>query len=203
MDETANHGLPGVPASGRLAFRVLRNGAELGAHTIRFRPEGAVTRVEIAIDYLVKLGFITVFRYKMRAHESWVDGVLSAADAKTDDNGKAHFLRAAREGDALMVEGSGAPRYQAPAHALLCTHWNQAQLSAPVINPRDGSLMNFTVTPGGAGQVADSVGTLRAAQRYALSGPGSVELWYGEDGIWTGLQAKGPDGSKISYVPLA
>jgi hypothetical protein len=151
----------------------------------------------------VKLGFITVFRYRLHGLETWSDGVLKAGQATTDNNGKKEFMRAMRDGASLMVEGSAARRYTAPEGALIASHWNRAQLDAPMINPQDGTLLRYVVTPGAIVKVKDSGGGIRMARHYSLAGAASLELWCDADGIGTSLRAKVRDGSTIVYRPLA
>lgn len=193
----------GIPASGRLAFVARRNGAVLGSHVLRFaRAEGRLT-VDIAVDYSVKVGFVRVFRYRLRAREVWVDGQTAEITAETDNNGRAERMRAVREDGVLMVEGTRAARYAAPEGALLCAHWNIAQLGRPLINPQDGTLLRFAVHDRGAARVTDAQGRLCAARRWALEGRNALDLWYDAAGIWLALQAKAEDGSTITYQAAA
>jgi len=193
----------GIPASGRLAFLAWRGSSQLGEHRLTFSTRDGVLTVEIAVDYAVKLGFITVFRYALRGRETWSDGVLQAAQATTDNNGKKEFMRAMRDGASLMVEGTAARRYTAPEGSLIASHWNRAQLDAPMINPQDGTLLRFAVTPGATMKVRDSAGGIRMARHYSLAGADPLELWYDADDIWTSLRAKVRDGSTIVYRPVA
>jgi hypothetical protein len=193
--------LNGIPPSGRLAFRALRNGAPLGTHDLVFTREGDVLTVDIAVDYVVKIGPLPVFRYKMRCRESWRDGLLISATADTDHNGKPGWMRAQRSGAALLVNGSKSGKYPAPAGALLASHWNQAQLEGPMINPQDGELLNFTVTPRGQVQVPDPAGVLRPLRHFSLAGRESLDLWYDADGRWVSLRAQVADGSTVTYLP--
>ena len=145
----------GAPASGRLLFRARRNGSDLGEHEIRFTRQGEKTFADIAVDYIVKFGFVTVFRFKLRAREIWLGGKLQAARAKTDNNGKPEFMNLERVGDAHIVEGSKTGRFRAPESHLVASHWNIAQLAAPMINPQDGGLLKYSVAARGQSKVAD------------------------------------------------
>lgn len=202
-DPTALATIRGIPPSRILAFKAMRNGSELGSHAIRFTASPDELRVEIEIDYAVKLGFITAFRYRLRAQEIWRDGVPVQLRADTNNNGKPEFMQASRTSEGLVVEGTRPKRYVAPAGTVLCAHWNRAQLSVPSINPQDGSLLRFTVTNRGPAKVADTAGQLRACTRHAMVGANSIDLWYDADDIWTALQATAPDGSTIVYLPIS
>ena len=85
-----------VPAAGHLAFRAERNGSAIGNHTLTFARQGEMLSVDIAVDYLVKFGPIPVFRYKLRARETWHGDVLAEIVATTNDDGQVDFMRASR-----------------------------------------------------------------------------------------------------------
>lgn len=194
---------PGIPPSGRLLFTALRNGSRLGTHSVSFARGTDALVVEIAVDYAVKLGFVTVFRYTLRGRETWVGGMLASATADTDNNGTPDFMRARRDGDALLVEGSRTKPYRSPPGALVASHWNQGQLQVPLVNPQDGGLIRFTAEPRGSAKVADSSGKRHDAARFHLAGSAPLDLWYGADGVWRSLQATVADKSVITYLPMA
>ena len=190
----------GMPTSRRLEFLVFRNGNPLGRHAISFSDRNGDLLVDISVDYTVKFGPLSFFRYKLRGRETWSNGVLASAQAQTDNNGKREYMSADRDGEALIVEGSKARRARAPCDCLIATHWNIAQLDGPMINPQDGSLLRFSVKTRGLSKLIDARGAARSARRYALNGESPLELWYEDPGIWVGLRAKAFDGSVISYV---
>jgi len=193
----------GVPPSRRLAFSAFRNGAPLGRHEIAFSVRDRDLVVDISVDYAVKFGPITFFRYKLRGREIWSNGVLASARVQTDNNGKREHMRAEREGAALIVEGSKARPVRFSQNCCVASHWNIAQLEGPMINPQDGSLLRFKVRAMGPSKLVDAQGTARIARRFELKGQNSLELWYADPGLWVGLRAKAFDGSVISYAPEA
>jgi hypothetical protein len=201
--EPEQAGVSGIPASGRLLFTALRNGSVLGSHSVTFGRDADRLTVDIAVDYAVKLGFVTVFRYRLRGREVWAGGVLESATADTDDNGKPAFMRARRDGAGLLVEGSRAKPYRTPDGALIASHWNVAQLGAPMVNPQDGQLLTYTPVPRGPAKVTDSAGVSRPARRVALEGKNPLDLWYSTNEVWVALQARVADGSVVTYRPDA
>jgi hypothetical protein len=192
--------LKGIPASGRLSFRALRNGTPLGTHQISFHKDGETLVADIAIDYLVKFSFVTLFKYRLRAREIWTGGRLVSVRAETDNNGTPEFMNADREGDALYVNGSRVSRYRAPDRAVASTHWNIAQLDAPMINPQDGTLLEFRVISHGESSVPNAAGQIRSARHFSLVGSNPFELWYDANDTWAALRAKVGDASVITYV---
>lgn len=195
----AGPALAAVPATGVLAFRALRNGSALGTHRLTFQQRGAELSVAIAVDYVVYLGPIPVFRYTLRGTELWRGDALVSVQAQTDDDGAKAWMRAEADGGRLQVDGSKSGRYVAPPGAIAATHWNRREVEAPMINPQNGELLAFTVAPGGTDNVALASGATVAARRYALTGPSVMDLWYEADGVWASLRAVARDGSVITY----
>jgi len=186
-------------AARTLRFRVHRNGDPIGTHELTFDPVTDGLDVHIAVDIAVGLGPITLFRYRLRAVEQWRQGTLQRLQGTTDNDGDAEFIDAQRDAAGLLVRGSAGPAYRAPAEAIPGTHWNQAEIGAPWINPQNGKLMRLAVTEAGPAPLPRIDGAKLTAHRFALDGDARMELWYGQDRGWTALRAPGRDGSTITY----
>lgn len=199
-EDSAQPSLPlGAPASGRLHFRALRNGSPLGEHEIRFVRQDDRLIVDIAVDYVVKIAFVTAFKYKLRAREIWRNGELAFVRAKTDNNGRADFMSLDRIGDQHVIDGSRARALRVPSSHLPAFHWNKAQLRAPMISPQDGSELKYAVSMRGESDVLDAAGRKRRAEHFLLADEQPLELWYDRDQVWVGLRARVFDGSRIEY----
>jgi hypothetical protein len=188
-----------VPEAGRLAFRVFRNDSPLGTHSLVFQRRGEVVSVAIAVDYVVRIGPIPVFRYTLRGSETWRGDTLVSVQAETNDDGETARMSATEAGGRLAVDGSKSGRYLAPPGAIAATHWNRREIEAPMINPQNGELLEFAVVRGGSEMVALASGRTVPAQRFALTGPSVLDLWYEPDGTWAALRAVARDGSVITY----
>ena len=190
--------MTGVPASGHLAFNVFRNDSQIGTHHLTFHTAGDALTVQIAADFKVGLGPLTLFRYSLRTTEHWQGGQLAAATSKANNDGKAQSMTAKRQGDALAVQGSKSGHYVAPAGSILGTHWNRAELKGPMVNPENGELMNFTVVDKGSDQIMAGGKTITATH-YALTGFATIDLWYDSQSVWSALKAVATDNSRIDY----
>ena len=188
-----------VPSSRSLNFRILRKGDQIGTHSINFHDDGTALRVEVAVGILVKFGPIPVYRYDHRVIEIWQGGALVSADAKTNDDGKAHFMTARLGPEGLLVEGSAGGPYVAPPGAILANHWNRAELDGPMINPQGGKLLRPIVSPGKEESVALASGRIVPARRYNLTGDAKLDLWYDHSDTWTATRFVAEDGSEILY----
>jgi hypothetical protein len=190
------HGRPAVAADSQVQeFAVYRDDAPIGWHRLSFTRDGRRLTVEIDIALDVKLAFLTLYRYRHQNREQWEAGRLLGFVSRTDDNGTRHEVAARRRGDAILVAGSHG-QVEAPGDALPTTYWHRRFLDAPVwIDTQEGALKRCQVTPAGTARAA---GTAAAAERFAVSGDLTLDLWYAGP-HWVGLAFKGSDGSRIDY----
>jgi hypothetical protein len=171
----------------------------VGAHVLEFTPGADSLDIRVAVDIAVGLGPITLFRYRLRGTEQWRGDQVVQADMTTDNNGTPAFMRARRTAEGLVVEGSGGPRYLAPAGALPATHWNAAEHDTAMVNPQDGKLFRPDVARSGPAPMLLPNGTTLPCRRFTLTGEPQMELWYDQADTWCALRAPGKDGSVISY----
>ena len=189
-----------IPEGGRLAFSVLREGSDIGAHVVTFARSGDEVTVQVAIDLVVRLGPVPVYRYEHRATEIWNGAAFRSLDAQTNDDGKRLTVKAQRLANAVTVESSNKGNYDAPANALPSTHWNRRMLDGPFFNTQTGELLSNAVTPRGSTTVETSSGRKINVRRFEIVGPITLESWYDDQQTWAGLQFTGKDGSQIVYT---
>lgn len=188
-----------IPPEGRIAFRVLRNDAPIGTHTLDFAAEGEVVRVEIAIELAVRLLGITVFRYSHRNRERWSGDRLVAIDSTTDRNGRPYRVRAAAQADGIAVDGSESGRYLAPLDAVSTSYWHARFLRAVKIDTQGGRLLATTIAEIGEETIPLGGGTA-PARRFRVAGDLALDIWYDRAGVWSGLMFAAEDGSTIRYL---
>jgi len=189
-----------VPVPGdRLGFDIMRKGTKLGTHELSFERSGDALTVHVVADLVVKIGFITLYRYSHHATERWIGDQLVALQTNTSDNGTPNQVTGRRDASGLVVEGTKAPRYTAPANALLATHWNRRELDGPLINAQDGRLMHPKIAAVGNDMIPTATGTQIRASHYALTGDVQLDMWYDAKPSWAGLGMKAMDGSMIRY----
>lgn len=188
----------GMPDSRRIAFDVVRNGSRIGGHVLTFSPSGNRLDVGIAVDIEVKMMSLVLYRYSLRGRERWEDGILVEASAETQDGSDKAFMRAVRRDGRLQVEGSHGKPYTAPEGSLVASHWNPAQMKAPMINVQDGELLDFKVASRGTEGI-EVRGRRIDATHYGLTGPGTLDLWYDQRQVWSQLRSVVRDGSTVEY----
>jgi hypothetical protein len=191
-----------VPPSNALAFRLIRHGHEIGSHGLTFDRQGDALTVHIAVDALVTLLSIPIVRYSHRVVESWQGGQLVGLTSETNKNGDREWMQAQRTNDGLVVVGSKATKYIAPATAIGTTYWNRQMLNGPMISLEDGVLLRPKVAPDGLDTIRLASGQTIPADHYNLSGAFDVDVWYDQANTWAGLSFNVADGSNVHYERL-
>ncbi len=189
-----------LPAGDCIAFRILRDGSEVGSHRVTFARRGDIVTAQVAIDIAVSYAWITVYRFAHRATETWEGAHFAGIESHTDDNGAAAWMRTESDpAGALLVSGSGTEPYAAPPGALASTYWNPAiLLAAPVISSQDGRLSEQRVLSGALESVPCVGGTVQA-RRHEMHGDLDLEIWYDLNDQWAHMRFR-RGGSLITYL---
>jgi len=185
-----------APDTGTMRFAVHHDGDRIGTHELTFRRTGPERlTVEIAIDLKVGFAFVTLFRYTHRNETRWADGKLVRMDARTNDDGTTHRVRAERTADGqLRVTTKDGKTRTVPGDTLPSTYWMTATVEQNVLlNTQKGKLADIAVAPRPQTDRVPAPGGPVAAQGYTMSGGLDAEAWYDAQGRWVKLafQARG------------
>ncbi len=193
---------PLVPPGNRLAFRLIRHGSPIGTHTLDFKQVDDGLEVRIAVEAVVRLGPIPLFRYRHTALEVWRANQVAEVRSRTDRNGTELAMQAMRVPAGLAAEGTGTPRYVAPADALATTYWNRQILRVPLVGTQDGGLVHPRVTDRGTEMRRTASGAPLPVRVWQLSGDLDLTLYYDADAQWAGMKFTVADGSEVTYERL-
>lgn len=186
------------PPSRRLVFTVLRNGERIGEHRMSFSGDAASPTVSTEVDMAVKLGSVTVYRYRHTAREVWADGRFESLESVTDATAGDRKVSARRTASGVLIR-TGRREVLAPAGTSPLTHWNSKVLTGRLFNPQEGDLVRITAAPKGVRPVMLADGRSIEAQVWSLRGEAEIDNWYDKAGVWTGLKGRLKDGSVIEY----
>lgn len=181
---------PGQAAPASLGFRVLREGAPVGTHRVRFREEGGLLEAVTEVRVQVRLAGFTVYRYSHDVTEQWRNGRLLALVSRLDRNGTRKGAEARAEAGGIMLRG-GAGEQLLPAEAAPLTWWRAATLrpGVPLFDPREGRAVAPRL------ELSSEAG----GQRVRLVGGEGAEVLYDRAGEWIGFATTGEDGSAVRY----
>jgi len=177
-----------LAAPSQLAFAALRNGQKIGEQRMSFHPEGEGLTAHTVVEMAVKLGPLTLYRYRHQATERWAGDRFESLETQTNANGKLLKVSARRTADGVKIMPAAGGVTDAPASALPFTHWNRKIATAPLFNPQDGKLLHETV--------------VATPTKLSFRGDADIQDFYDEAGTWTGLIGKLADGSRLEYRPI-
>jgi hypothetical protein len=183
-----------------IKFAVVRNGDQIGTHTIDLQRNGKDTLVQISTKVEVKIAFFTAYRFEHNESERWVNGQLMSMTSVTDDNGTVHKVNVAADAkaDGLKVEADGKVT-QVERDIVPASFWNAAILRQKVaLNPQDGTVMPITVSKVGTERLSVQ-GRPTMATRYSIQTTYTQDVWYDDQGRLLKAQFHGSDGSIIWY----
>ena len=188
----------GVPDDGVLDFAILRNGEEIGRHTLHFEARGQDLEVRITARVDFRFGFIPLYRFDHRALEVWRGGALARLSATTADNGDDFQIEVRRNGAGLALSVNGEPALL-EADIIPASLWNIALVKrSQILDPADGEIMSVATRDAG-----DETITVRgreiATRHYIMTGDFERDLWYDRQGVLMQVRFKGDDGSDIVY----
>jgi hypothetical protein len=117
--------------SGMRELALYRGDTRIGTQSLAVMRDGGEVSVRLALDVVVRMFGLTVYRHTLEARERWREGRLVAAEATTNANGRRMSMRARREGDAVAVDGS-AFSGRVTGNPATTSYWCPAFLSRGV-----------------------------------------------------------------------
>lgn len=172
-----------MPAGG-YRFRVVREGREIGTHTVRQEP-GGVTRTVVALE--VKLLSFTVFRMTHDYAERWQGDRLVGFAARTLKDGAETRLELVASGEGLQGRGPAGP-LRLPANSAPLSWWAPERLERPLFDTATGEAIAPPPRRGREGPLT----------RWQWPERGMVAL-YDNAGTWVGFTMRGDDGTPVRY----
>lgn len=183
---------------GTYSFKVLREGDQIGTHTITARHEGGDLMLDIAVDIKVKVAFITAYRYEQARREVWREGRLVSFESDTNDDGKKAKTSGKLEGDMLVVTGpEGTQKVRAD---IISNSWWNPDLAkqTELLSTFDSKLLKVKIEDAGEESVETAAGPVKA-HRYVITGEVEREVWYDAEGRWVHMRT-GRGGTPVDWV---
>jgi hypothetical protein len=187
--------------AGTMHFAILRNGEQIGTHTVEISRAGAETNVRSTTDLTVKVLFVTAYRLQHSATERWLSGQLVAFNSTTDNNGTRHKVSVTLGAAGLEVDADGKTS-RVDKTIVPASIWNPELVRRKtVLDTQDGQIDPIAVTDNGTDELTLDAHPVKA-HHYGIKGRFSQDVWYDERGRLVQLKLVGSDGSVISYKPI-
>jgi Domain of unknown function (DUF6134) len=190
-----------APADGTRTYTITRNGSDLGTHVISFKRVGPRLVVEHQVRVLVKVVFVTAYRFEADRTETWEDDRLVAFRSRTNDNGTKLDVSVARNDDGLEIHSSAIGVQKAATDAgIPGPGWNSLGARPNhVIEPDRGRVLNVTVSAA-AEETLTIGGRQVKCQRVRITGDYDATLWFDASGLMVKERLKARDGSMVETV---
>lgn len=184
--------------SGARSYVVLRDGDDIGFQTNRVTRIGDTVTHEAEVELKIRIFGITAYRYELAFVEEWKAGALVRLDSTCNDDGEDHFVRAARAGDVIEIDGSGH-QGTAPWSVATTSYWAFPFLRRRTwISTQTGEPLPMTAAPAGETEIATQGGAARA-DAWALAGGYEATVFYRNED-WVGITFDA-GGEPAVYVP--
>jgi hypothetical protein len=187
------------PPAGRLDYKVVREGSDIGAQSVEFVRNGDRLTVRTHINIVVTVLGIPVFRFTHDAEEQWQNGQLIAFESKSNDDGEPRAVALRVEGDRLRGSYNGR-MLDLPSTLIPASLWRPDTIRQTVLlDPIKGRDRKVTVADKGIEKIKVRGQTV-AAHHYAMTGQIVRDIWYGPDGQIAQVRFPAKDGSQIQVV---
>jgi hypothetical protein len=143
-----------APASAEtLRYAIMRNGDQIGTHTVEITRKGAEIAVSLNTNLAVKVLFITAYHLQHLDSEHWVNGRLVALKSSTDNNGTKHSVSVVAKPSGLELDADGKTSQLDP-NTVTGSLWNADILHhMQFLDAQDGQVLPLTVIDDGSEDV--------------------------------------------------
>ena len=187
------------PPAGRLDYKIVRDGDEVGFQSVEFTRNGDQLTVRTHARIVVTFLGIPVYRFTHEAEEQWVSGRLVSLTSHSNDDGEPRQVAFKVEGDRLRGTYNGRVR-EYPATLLPASLWNPETVHQTVLlDPIRGRDRQVTVVD--KGEEAIEIGRKAlTAHHYAITDKITRDIWYNSNGQLMQVRFFARDGSEIQIV---
>lgn len=188
-------------------FNVLYDGKSVGSHSFEVTRDTDTIEVQSKASFDIKFLFITAYKYRHQAQETWRDGCLQSLNSSTDANGDIFEVKADQNAstfDIVVKENETLMNYSVADCAGAFAYWDPALLQrSTLINVQTGIPEAVTVTDLGV-QSVTIPGLPAVARHLNISGKDIlIDVYYAEDNDrWVGLRSDTEGGGELVYTLL-
>jgi hypothetical protein len=183
-----------------LRFRVLRDGAPVGEHRVRFTLDGDLLIVATQVEIAVKVLLMTVYRFRHQAQEIWGSGRLLWVQSTTDDNGRLMKVQGEAAPDGFRIIGEKGPFLASSALLTSNSFWDRRIVREKrLIDVQHGGDVGLVTKKLDDEQVTTPQGRVRASRHQMITPYNAGIVFHDADGRWVKalLEIKG---ESIEYV---
>ncbi len=194
-----NLALARFPPAGRLDYKIVRDGDEVGFQSVEFIRNGDQLTVRTHVRIVVTFLGFTLYHFTHEAEEQWINGRLVSLTSRSDDDGEPRQVAFKLDGDRLRGTYNGRVR-DYPATLIPASLWHPETVHQHVLlDPFRGRDRQVTVADKGEEAITVK-GKAVAAHHYALTDKITRDIWYNSNGQLVQIRFFAKDGSEIQIV---
>ena len=191
--------LASFPPAGRLDYKIIRDGDDVGFQSVEFIRNGDQLTVRTHIRIVVTFLGFTLYHFTHEAEERWISDRLVSLASRTDDDGEPRQVAFKLDGDRLHGTYNGRVR-DYPATLIPASLWNPETVHQSVLlDPFRGRDRQVTVVDKGQ-ETIKIKGETVTAHHYAITDKITRDIWYGSNGQLVQIRFVAKDGSEILVV---
>ncbi len=180
-------------------YKVMLDDDEIGYQRFTVTSEGERTQIQVNAEFKVKFLLITVYTYRHSNAETWDGACLREIRAETNDNGEEFFVKGTSQDSRFQWQTQAGAR---TAEGCLKTfaYWNPEWLTGNrLLNSQTGELQSADITDLGKETIPVRGTPTATTRRRIVTDQFTIDLWYGLDGEWVGLQSTTKNGRTLHY----
>lgn len=183
----------------RYAFRIVREGSEIGTHEVTLEQSGNLLVVSTTVRIAVRVAFITAFRYEHDSEERWRDGQIITLKSKTHDNGEDYMVDGEIVDDGFRTEGPAGPFVSPSGIHSSNSMWREDFVEQrQLINVREGGVIGLAVKPQGTEKIEVAGRQVEAVKFQAITPQLGGFLWYNRTESWVRAELD-VKGERVAY----
>lgn len=189
----------GTPAD--RVFDVFLDERAMGTHRFDYSGDLADLRVRSEASFIVKIAFVTVYRYEHLAEEHWLNGCLVGVESTTDTDEEFAVSATYRDGGLDVRTHSADARYDIDCPSTFA-YWDPAlRTRTELVSAQDGERMPISWTEGGEVRMTTAEGDVEARSWTLLGEDLAVTIYYDDEDRWIGLDSPLENGRTLRYRP--
>lgn len=185
-----------------LEFDVYRKGSRVGRHTVEFKKDGSLLKVESHFKLKVKVLFVTAYKYEFHSVGVWEDGAFQSVKAEINDNGKKSSVDAFMNESGKFYSTGRKGEFVADSWVYPTNHWNVGAINSKVVlDTLTGQISKVEILRQGINPVDTRKDGAVDAEQFEYTGElNDVIVWYDQEGRWVGMRFTTKKGETLTYV---
>tara|TARA_B110000014_G_scaffold246754_1_gene219741 strand:- start:407 stop:1087 length:681 start_codon:yes stop_codon:yes gene_type:complete len=199
-----------LPENKEIEFEIIRKNKNIGYHSIIFQEDNNILNVNIDVNIAVKIGFLTIYKYKHKNQEQWKNNQLYKISTNSITNSKKKYLVKGEQKNKFFEFYGVDDLKKTSKNVIPISYWNKELINKKeFLDTQKGILRKFKIKFLGIKNIEFNNNKIRT-EKYEIEVLTNhitdekpfpfLYLWYTEKGELIKLEFNSPeDKSVIKY----